>query len=240
MQYGQNVRELVQELKRSEGAAGTTADGGGMPAYNDTAVQGALQDFQLHEQALQDQVAIAMKSTTSDDVKRQMRPSLLLQKTACDRTKRGLLMYHMVRLERLKELYHWQSHNVVASSSGSSSTDQNDDNNNKKNLNPAEIQFLQDYRQLVARYTEQALPDGLLVDLRSYSGRPPIVPRDRVLCRVVDETPFDGGPICLESGQTVTFTKGSTYFLLHADVEEYIRSGALQLLDSEEQMLSST
>lgn len=239
MQYGQNVRELVQELKRSEGAAaaGTTADGG-MPAYNDTAVQGALQDFQLHEQALQDQVAIAMKATTSDDVKRQMRPSLLLQKTACDRTKRGLLMYHMVRLERLKELYHWQSHNVVTSSSGSSSNDQND--NDKKNLNPAETQFLHDYRQLVARYTAHALPDGLLVDLRSYAGQPPIVPRDRVLCRVVDETPFDGGPICLESGQTVTFTKGSTYFLLHADVEEYIRSGTLQLLDSEEQQLSST
>jgi hypothetical protein len=230
MQYGQNVRELVQELKRSQGI------GTDLPAYNDNAVQGALQDFQLHEQALQDQVAMAMKGTTSDDVKRQLRPSLLLQKTACDRTKRGLLMYHMVRLDRIKELYQWQGHNIISEASATTTTTSSRSTEQQgKNLNPAEAAFLKSYQELVARYTAVALPE-LLADLRSYADRPPIVPHDRILCRVVDETPFTMGPIVLESGQTVTFTKGSTYFLLHADVEEYIRSGALLLLESEEQL----
>jgi hypothetical protein len=214
MQYGQNVRELVQELKRSEG-------GIDLPAYNDNAVQGAIQDFQLHEQALQDQVAVAMKPTTSDEVKRQLRPSLLLQKTACDRTKRGLLMYHMSRLDRIKELYYWQSNNVAEASVA-----------DHKNLNPAETEFLKSYKTMVSNYTSNmAIAD--LGDLRRYAGRSPPIPHDRVLCRVVDDTPF-AGPMVLESGHTVTFTKGSTYHLLHADVEEYIRSGALQLLTSEE------
>lgn len=216
MQYGQKVKELVEELKRAEGGAD-------LPAYNDNAVQGALQDFALHEQALQDQVQISRSETTADEVKHQLRPSLLLQKSACDRNKRGLLMYHMKRLERIQELFHWQSNSI-----GEASLD-------LKSLNPAEVDFLKSYKELVSKYTSAAIPE--LADLRSCSGKPP-VPHDRVLTRVVDDTPFGTGPIVLESGQTVTFTKGSTYFLLHADVEEYIRTGALQPLSSEEMQTS--
>lgn len=222
MNYGHHVRDLLLELKRSED--GVTADVAvtALPAYNDVAVTSALQDFRLHVQALQDQVEAAAKGS-SEKPSITVRPSILLQNAACQRNKRGLLAYHWVRLQRMQELYYWQSRETDA---------EGGDAAQKKNLSPAEVDFLQVYQSIIFRYTTTALPE--VSDLRAHCTAPPLTV-DRVLCRVFDDTPFADGPIVLESGQTVNLTVGSTHYLIYADCEEYIRSGALQLLETEEQ-----
>lgn len=233
MNYGHHVRDLLLELKRSSADGCATADpaaaGSTLPAYNDAAVAAALQDFKLHVQAMVDQVeasaataAVSGGAASDNKPSIAVRPSILLQNAACQRNKRGLLAYHWVRLQRIQELCYWQSGETVS---------QEREGGQKKNLCPAETDFLRDYQSIVARYTAAALPE--VADLRAHCTAPPLTV-DRVLCRVMDGTPF-GGPIVLESGQTVNPTAGSTHYLLYTDCEEYIRSGALQLLETEEQ-----
>jgi hypothetical protein len=229
MIYGQHVRDLLLELKRSDDGVTIDATSTTVPAYNDASVSLALEDFNLHVQALNDQVeaakAAAAASGPSAPAKPslEVRPSMLLQNAACHRNKRGLLAYHWVRLQRIQELYYWQN--------GETQTlEDAGDLNPYKNLCPAEADFLRKYQEIVARYTANALPE--VTDFRAHCTAPPLT-IDRVLCRVVDETPF-AGPIVLESGQTVNLTAGSTHYLIYADCEEYVRSGALQLLETEE------
>lgn len=207
MNYGHHVRDLLLELKRSDGPADAEST---LPAYNDVGVAAALQDFKLHVQALQDQVEA---NNDTDKPPTSVRPSILLQNAACQRNKRGLLAYHWARLQRIQELNYWQS------------------NEDTKNLSPAEAEFLENYESMIARYTAAALP--AVTDLRAHCTKPPLTV-DRVVVRVVDDTAFEG-PVVLESGQTVHLTAGSTHYLQYTDCEEYIRSGALKLLETEEQ-----
>lgn len=209
MQYGQHARALVEELKRSEEATD-------LPPYNDVAVKGALQDFQLHLQALEAQAAQAPTSDPKEKIPYAIRPNIMLQKAACERNKRGLVMYHSIRLQRIQEQYYWQQ--------------ATDNTAERANLSPTENKFLQQYHDLLTDYVDAAIPE--ISNLRGSS-----VPltTDRVLCRVVDDAPFAGGPIVLESGQSVALTAGSTHFLLTTDVEEYLRSGALCRLTTEEE-----
>lgn len=221
MNYGQHVRDLLMELKRTDGMGATIDAGCTLPAYNDISVQAALQDFKLHVQALNDQV-----TANSDGEKPSLnvRPSILLQNAACQRNKRGLLTYHWVRLQRLQELHYWQATDTALSDCETLV-------NKYPNLCPAEAEFLHEYQQMVARYTEAALPE--VSDLRAHCTVPPLAV-DCVQVRVVDDSIFEG-PVVLESGQTATLTAGSSHYLLYADCEEYLRSGALQLLETEEQ-----
>jgi hypothetical protein len=250
MIYGHHVRDLLLELKRSEDGAtsdSATSSTAAVPSYNDAVVTLALQDFKLHEQALQDQVQAASTaaaaaaaaaaagsgsgSASSNKVSLEVRPSMLLHKAACERHKRGLLAYHTIRLQRIQELYYWQHGETATTDGADHSMDGAGDLNPYKNLCPAEADFLSTYQEIVARYTAAAMPE--ITDLRAHCTAPPLTV-DRVLCRVVDDTPFAAGPIVLESGQTVHLTAGSTHYLIYADCEEYVRSGALQLLDTEE------
>jgi len=223
MNYGHHVRDLLMELKRTDGRGPTIDAGCTLPAYNDVAVQGALQDFKLHVQALQDQV----DSNTNEKEKMSMnvRPSILLQNAACERNKRGLLTYHWVRLQRLQELHYWQSNDIMGQEDAEALAKKH------SNLSPQEANFLHEYQGILARYTASALPE--VTDLRAHCTAPPLTV-DRVQVRVVDDSPFEG-PVVLESGQTATLTTGSVHYLLYADCEEYLRSGALQLLETEEQ-----
>lgn len=224
MEYGQHARDLVNDLKRTDVERS-------VPPYNDVSVQACLQDTLLHGQALEDQVAAAQ---TSDNKKLPMefRPSIFLQKAACERNKRGLVLYHWERLQRIQEQCYWN-------------TTHTNNNNDKwlQNLCPAETAFLQSYHTLVQDYTEAVLGEDegttSIIDLRLHGNAPPPM-ADRVLVRVVndDENALFGdgtSPILLESGQTVTLTKGSVHYLLYGDAQEYLRMGALQLLETEEQ-----
>lgn len=211
MQYGQHARTLVEELKRSQHSSD-------LPPYNDVAVKGALQDFQLHLQALENQ-SEPYKGNDKQKTPKSLQPSIVLQHAACLRNKRGLVIYHRTRLQRIRDLYYWTSGN-----DGRSATQQH--------LSPSEASFLQKYSELVAEYTDEAIPE--VSDLRSHCSVLPVT-TDRVLCRVVQDAPFAGGPVVLESGQSVMLTLGSTHYLLYTDVEEYLRSGALRKLTTEEE-----
>jgi len=223
MNYGHHVRDLMVELKRTDGMGPSIDVGCTLPAYNDVSVQGALQDFKLHVQALNEQVE-ANSEQGGEKTSYNVRPSMLLQNAACQRNKRGLLAYHWVRLQRLQELHYWQAE-----------TQQQEDAETlaKKysNLSPAEADFLSEYQSILGRYMDAALPE--VTDLRAHCTAPPLAV-DRVQCRVVDDSPFEG-PVVLGSGQTAILTAGSVHYLLYADCEEYLRSGALELLETEEQ-----
>lgn len=233
MNFGNYGRDLLLELKRTDISAvsGNDDTANSLPPYNDGLVAGSLQDLKLHVQALNEQVEAASRSRERKP-SMEIRPSLMLQEAAIQRNKRCLLAYHFVRLQRMQQRHYWQAsvieNNLTepgASDSMSSST---------KNLNPAETEFLAEYEEIMSRYVSAAIPPSLgIVDLRTHAVIPPLT-IDRVVVRVLDETPFASGPVVLESGQTVTFTVGSTHYLLYSDCEAYIRSGALQLLETEE------
>lgn len=240
MNYGHRVRDLLLELKRSDDT-GTAMDPAAIPAYNDILVRQALQDFSLHVQALQEQVEAAALANgdTSSKPSLSVRPSILLQNAACQRNKRGLLAYHWIRLQRIQELFYWQSHHHHQDESISHQSSRIDDEDSAtasskmvKQLCPAEVDFLSHYHAILSKYTETlGMPE--ISDLRAHCTLPPIT-IDRVLCRVVNATPFGDGNIVLESGQCVNFILGSTHHLIYSDCEEYIRLGALQLLHTEE------
>ena len=243
MNYGTYGRDLLLELKRTDTASTTTAastssssnNSNPIPPYNDVLVGSALQDIKLHIQALNEQVEAATRSsanrTESGKPSMEVRPSLMLQEVAIQRNKRCLLAYHFHRIQRIQQYYYWQS----SSSSTSSVTGQSSSSSNLENLNPAEVEYLNEYNTMISKYIKSTIPDSLGIDdLRTYAVMPPLTV-DRVVVRVLDTTPFgDDGPIVLESGQTVTFTLGSTHYLQYTDVEAYIRSGALQLIETEE------
>jgi hypothetical protein len=253
-----------------------------IPSYNDNSVRLAIQDFKLHAEALQEQAlaaATAAASGTDDGGNNNstirkpsmnVRPSIMLQNMACQRNKRGLLLYHSVRMQRIQELLYWQS--GVGTTSSDALTNKTNDNypmddigvattNNSsndtevlKNLCPSEKEFLYNYQQLIYDYMneQQLMTDTSIVDLRAHCTIPPITV-DRIVCRVVDTKPFmssvandndendpdsrdmkSANAIVLESGQCVNFTLGSTHYLIYSDVEEYIRCGALQVVEIEE------
>lgn len=245
MNYGKFGRELLLELKRTDTAVATSGNDAlnSIPAYNDLLVSSALQDLRLHVQALNEQVEAASKSSRdSDDGKpgkpsMEIRPSLMLQEAAIQRNKRCLLAYHLERLKRIQQVHYWQSSSLQPYDDGDVGDGDGDNSkrNHIKNLCPAEMDFLEDYNSVVSRYVESLIPSSCAIDdLRTYAVVPPLTV-DRVVVRVVDETPFNSGPVVLESGQTANFTIGSTHYLQYTDCESYVRAGALQMIDTEEQ-----
>jgi hypothetical protein len=248
MNYGHHVRDLLLELQRGSVSGGSSSFDSPsqriLPCYNDAGVEAALQDMKLHVQALEDQVQANNNNNNNDTTSHEkpslaVRPSILLQNAACQRNKRGLLIYHWVRLQRIQEYYYWQSQPLFPTTS------------TENPLCPAEMEFIEIYEDIVHRYMDRALTSTttgrrISVDLRAHGTNPPL-PIDRVLVRVMDCSPFGSGDdddetvaataapiVVLESGQTVTFTMGSTHYLAYNDCEQYIRSGALQLLGTEE------
>lgn len=234
---GHSVRNLLLELKRGSGGDATAADSKNyvLPAYNDVLVQTCLDEMNGHVQALEDQVNAVTRqqqrdnessSSSSDKPSNKtpmsVRPSLLLQSAAIQRHKRCLLTYHQVRLNTIQDMY-WQQGGQQQTNGGGGGS------SNNENLSPLEQEFQQGYHKLV-----QTFGNATGLDLHSLPTPP--LPQDRVQVRVVRDDVFgDDGTIALESGASVTFTKGSTHYLLFSDVEEYLHQGYLELLEGEEQ-----
>lgn len=233
MNYGHFGRDLLLELKRSS----TEVNGGGsastpalLPPYNDTLVGNALQDLRLHVEALQDQVEAASSSnrggdgtsgssTSSNKPSMSVRPSILLQNAAIQRNKRCLLAYHVERLHRIQQGLYWQQ---IPQES--------------KQLCPAEEDFLSSYSDLIQQYTNNIGLGDIDNDFLRSNAVPPLVSNERVQVRVLNPV-GDGTEVALESGATANFTMvGSTHYLLWNDVEEYVRSGHLKVVDGEEQV----
>lgn len=250
--------------KSSTSSSSGSNDGiNSIPPYNDRLVSSTLQDLKLHVQALNEQVEAASASAasignnnsqqqTNRKASMEVRPSLLLQEAAIQRNKRCLLAYHFIRMQRIQQIHYWQTAESVSTATLSNASDGivgNNNNRNKhttaapiiKNLSPAENEFLDTYKHIVSKYVTNVLspPNNFamntgIVDLRSCAVVPPLT-MDRVVVRVIDETPFHPGPVVLESGQTVSLVAGGTYYLQYNDCETYIRAGSLRLLDTEEQ-----
>jgi GINS complex subunit 1 len=225
---GQSARNLLLELKRGSAGDATSFDSKNyvLPAYNDVLVQTCLDEMNGHLQDLEDQVEAVTRNSSREDRNRvkppqSVRPSLLLHQAAVQRHKRCLLTYHQVRLNSIQDMY-WQQ--------GGASFDSNKNNSTtNENLSPLEHEFQKDYHRLIQKYCDA-------VDLDLHSLPTPPLPQDRVQVRVVRDDVFgEDGTIALESGAAVTFTKGSTHYLLFSDVEEYLQQGYLQLLEGEEQ-----
>jgi GINS complex subunit 1 len=226
---GFNVRNLLLELKRGSGGDATASDSNNyvLPAYNDVLVQTCLDEMNGHIQDMEDQAqAVTQQQLGRESEKGKtpmsVRPSLLLQQAAVQRHKRCLLTYHVVRLHAIQDMY-WQQGSGAAAEGGGLAANEN--------LSPLEFEFQQKYHKLIQQY-------GNAVDLDLHSFPTPPLPQDRVQVRVVREDVFgEDGTIALESGASVTFSKGSTHYLYYSDVEEYLQQGYLILLDGEEQDL---
>lgn len=226
---GQSVVSLLLELKRGSGGDATAADSKNyvLPAYNDVLVQQCVDEMNGHFQALEDQAKAAhreIKGNSDDDRDKQQKkkkalmpvaPSMTLQQTAAMRHKRCLLTYHVVRLNTIQDMY-WQQGGQQQSDSS-------------ENFSPLEQEFQQGYHELIQKFC-----NATDVDLHSLPTPP--LPQDRVQVRVVRDDVFgEDGTIALESGASVTFTKGSTHYLPYSDVEEYVHQGYLEVLEGEEQ-----
>jgi len=234
MKYGSFGRDLLLELQRNDGSSGGDPQQQHyVPAYNATLVQQCLQDFSLHCQALNDQVTAAASnnsnnnnentpsSSSNNKPSMYVRPSILLQNAAIERNKRCLLAYHVERIRRLQNAY-WQGHESTTRSS----------KNPTGTTCPAEEEYMVHYQTLVEQYTE-ALGLGEDVDfLRSHSLSLPgglTKVDDRVQVRVV--RPISKDAVVLASGMSLSLsTVGALHYLLYSDVEEYIRTGSLQII----------
>ena len=227
---GQSVVNLLLELKRGSGGDATAADSKNyvLPAYNDVLVQTCVDEMRGHLLALDDQANAVSRELNKVDnsderqkkkmeskIKRPVAPSMTLQHTAATRNKRCLLTYHVVRLNTIQDMY-WQQGGQQQSDSS-------------ENFSPLEQEFQQGYHELVQKFC-----NATKVDLHALPTPP--LPQDRVQVRVVRDDVFGAdGTIALESGASVTFTKGSTHYLSYSDVEEYLHQGYLELLEGEEQ-----
>ena len=214
MNFGHKGRDLLLELKRARANDHKAAASTVVPPYNDRIVRECLQDLQLHAQALQNQVDALQGEVPSDSVK----PSLVLHKAAMERNKRCLLAYHKIRADRLTQAY-WN--NTLPTT--------NQESSQHANLSPAEEEFYNAYQNICREYaTLLQLPQP---DLRAYGNHPP-QPLSKVQVQVLQSTQ---GPVVLESGSTISFTKGTVHYLPYADVEGFLRNGTLALLSTEEE-----
>jgi GINS complex subunit 1 len=228
MNYGHHGRDLLLELKRSEGGGGSShsmSNSASLPPYNDRLVRACLQDLTLHVQALQDQADAQAIITPNAKPSMAVRPSMLLQKAAVLRHKRCLLAYHKIRVDRMTAAY-WADAMPTTEAAGVGGN-----GDAPQILSPAEDAFAESQAHCVRKYTSLwNLPN--LVDLRSYTAGGPPQPSSQIQVRVVRSP---GGPIVLESGRTVTLATGSLHYLPYADVEGMLRDGSLQAVSTEEE-----
>jgi GINS complex subunit 1 len=205
-------RELLLELKRQ---------GTHLPAYNTKLVRACFHDLQQSVHSLQQEVqAVAGNTNTANDdananadankdkPSMASRPSILFHNASIQRHKRCLLAYHKHRMELLKQ------HNG-----------NNGDGGHKHPheeiplTNATEVEFAKEFQDLRASYAS-AVFDLDLVPPTSHM----------VQVRVLR----DLQEVVLESGRSVSFTKGSWLYLPRSDVLEFLQGGVLELMDGEE------
>lgn len=237
-------RELLLELKRNQGrqrqsgACGSGSSTGGghgyLPAYNTKLVRQCFHDLTGSVQALQEEVqAVAMMDNpnTNENVNKEndasksepskpnmsSRPSILFHNASIQRHKRCLLAYHKHRLEYLKD----SSHSAAAAAAVPIHSD-NDANgtSGSGSSNAAEVEFQRDYAQLRDNYAA-----AMAIDLNVL---PPT--SHMVQVRVLQHL----GDVVVESGRSLTMTKGSWLYVARSDVLEFLQDGSMELMDGEE------
>jgi hypothetical protein len=248
-------RELLLELKRNQGrqrqsgACGTgnsTAGGHGyLPAYNTKLVRQCFHDLMGSVQALQEEVqAVAMMdnnnhttntnnptkenkdnadaSSKAEPSKPNMssRPSILFHNASIQRHKRCLLAYHKHRLDYLKDSSSHSSAAAAAAIHSDADGNGSTTTTTGSSSNAAEVEFQRDYAQLRDNYAA-----AMAIDLNVL---PPT--SHMVQVRVLQHL----GDVVVESGRSLTMTKGSWLYVARSDVLEFLQDGSMELMDGEE------
>ena len=89
MNFGRRSRDLLLDLKRSDG---------GLPSYDDDSVRSILQEIQWHV----DELELLIKTYDNEKPPMAARPALLLHDAAIRRNKRVLLAYQNYRVQKIK------------------------------------------------------------------------------------------------------------------------------------------
>jgi hypothetical protein len=246
-------RELLLELKRQQQQQqhhlshhAATTNTPLPPPYHLKLVRQCLEDLQDSFRQLSDQVAASTStstSTSSDDSatnnnnnnntnKPSMasRPSMLYHHACIQRHKRCLLTYHKHRLAGFQTaVQQQQQQQQQASNSNEGSTQSS---SQQWSTNAAELDFVQAYQELRQQYVAAVLPDYFSAPASFRADTPP--PASSLANAVQVRCAKSLGQVVLDSGRSVTLTKGSILYLPRADVLEFLQDGTLALLEGEE------
>ena len=91
MNFGQRSRDLLLDLKRSEGSS--------LPSYDDDSVRSILIEIQWHLDELE---SLLQSYNNHDKPPMEARPALLLHDASIRRNKRALLAYQNYRITKVK------------------------------------------------------------------------------------------------------------------------------------------
>lgn len=198
-------RELLLEVKRYQSHA-VKGHSTALPTYNVKLVRQCLDDLQNSVQSLAEEVQAA---SLGDDTNPPTKP--------VNMASRPSILYHHACIQRQKRcLLAYHKHRMEGLKTLPP------DIASATLTNAAEVDFYTAYSQLRSRYAEAM---GPTVDL---SLAPPSTHSLQVRCLV------DLGQVVLESGRSVTLSKGSVFYLPRADILEFLRDGSMQLLEGEE------
>jgi GINS complex subunit 1 len=199
------------ELKRSSNGNKATH----LPSYNVKLVRACFQDLHRSVQLLQEEVTAIDTSTNKenddddDGDTANKKPSM---------SSRPSILFHNASIQRHKRCllaYHANRMEWLKSAASS----MNNNNMDSSSTNAPESEFTKDYQDLRSAYAAAVFELNVL---------PPT--SHMVQVRVLEEL----GEVVLESGSSVTFSKGSWLYLPRADVLEFLQAGSLELMDGEE------
>jgi GINS complex subunit 1 len=204
-------RELLLELKRSSNGNKATH----LPSYNVKLVRACFQDLHRSVQLLGEEVtAIDTANTNKEndnddgDTANSKKPSM---------SSRPSILFHNASIQRHKRCllaYHANRMEWLKNSAS-----MNNNNTDSSTTNAPETEFTKDYQDLRSAYAAAVFELNIL---------PPT--SHMVQVRVLQEL----GEVVLESGSSVTFSKGSWLYLPRSDVLEFLQAGSLELMDGEE------
>jgi hypothetical protein len=187
------------------------------------------------------------------------KPSILLHDSIVRRHKRCLLAYHVHRAHALQRhvLVESMRSGTGTTGTGTTGTSRTAPTSSFSHLtqNAPELDFCRAYDQLQRRYWQSIFPDDdddvdenddptidhdhsrpHLKNIYGSSSTLWIPPPSsstggnniQVRCLI------DQGPVVLDSGRSITLTKGSVLYLPKSDVMEWLNNGTLQVLEGEE------
>ena len=176
------------------------------------------------------------------------KPSILLHDSIVRRHKRCLLAYHVHRAQALQRSVVLES---MTTGGGGGGIGASSSSFSHLTQNAPELDFCHAYDQLQRRYWQALFPDDddndndeeddnvPSTNLKNIYGSsaslwipPPSSSTGgnniQVRCLI------DQGPVVLDSGRSITLTKGSVFYLPKSDVMEWLHNGTLQVLEGEE------
>jgi hypothetical protein len=231
-------RELLLELKRHNGHGGQQSTM--LPPYNLKLVRESLQDIQWHLKEAEMEIQAATAATTDTDEPQPDRfapkPSILLHDNIVRRHKRCLLAYHVHRAHALqRQVLESTTTGPTTTSTTGTTTTTSTGAFSHLTQNAPELDFCQSYHQLRRNYWQRALPD--LAPTGGAAGPSGITPNlapPSATGNVQVRCLIDQGPVVLDSGRSITLTKGSVLYVPKSDVWEWLQNGTLQVLEGEE------